>query len=405
MLLANIELSPIDKHRFMNAVYAVGDSIDSFWSLLHKIYVWRRLHAMGIDRSGPRGETRSCHQDDGGRGGERVISAVELDDQNEEEEGESEHPHDRARVIATVLTGFEGISGAYIETELRYTVVMNRLGNIGQAGQETNEFLRTLLAIFIYVFGVAAALNESIGGANTSNPGGRICSAVFLMWFVPSNAKAGLEEEEADYQTTCEGGTDMTFVSIRIGTTRLPPSRLMTVLQALPSIEQPHLPTVTFQLLQRCARHGVPDAAEPCDDSLPRHGNPFFHQATWIQRRRCYVLLLKDGIVGLGRLAAVFLSTSGVFNDCFCWSAYMWHRWLPGNWGREAFYDEDEFAAERTVHRRRRGTFASPMSQRGDSTAGRQAGGTAPSPGRPRNGSVLARNPQEDSNNTVRRWR
>lgn len=57
----------------------------------------------------------------------------------------------------------------------------------------------------------------------------------------------------------------------------------------------------------------------------------------WTERRRWHIMLIKDAVVGLGGLAVIFLSTAGVFNNCWCWSAYMWHRWIPGDWGREAF--------------------------------------------------------------------
>lgn len=231
LLLSNIELSPIDKHRFVTIIHAVGDPIDSFWSLLHKIYVWRRLHAMAVDRCEPRPESQTwwAYAALRWRGrrkrwarwwrrwwlrlfgrwfakaasrGKECVRQDEGDGIDDDEE--FDEMHDRVRVIATVLAGFEEISGAYIETELRYTMVLNQLGHIGHptmqsalawhewrqcarrlADARTNEFLRTLLAIFIYIFGVAAALDDDIGGGNTSRPGGRIGSAVFLMWLVP----------------------------------------------------------------------------------------------------------------------------------------------------------------------------------------------------------------------------
>src|SRR5262249_1185684 len=37
------------------------------------------------------------------------------------------------------------------------------------------------------------------------------------------------------------------------------------------------------------------------------------------------IVLLKDAFIGLGSVAMVFLSTSGVFNTCSCWSAWMWN--------------------------------------------------------------------------------
>lgn len=37
LLLTNIELSPLDKRRFMALIHFLGDPIDSIWSLLHQI--------------------------------------------------------------------------------------------------------------------------------------------------------------------------------------------------------------------------------------------------------------------------------------------------------------------------------------------------------------------------------
>ncbi|KAH7313981.1 hypothetical protein B0I35DRAFT_410904 [Stachybotrys elegans] len=125
------------------------------------------------------------------------------DTYQDEQEDDRESEHDQARVIATVLAGFEEISGAEIESEVFYQMVMTQLGRVGSverspgawqewrncarvlADARTNEISRTLLAIFIYVFGVASALYEVVGGGNTSKPGGRIGSAVFLMWLAP----------------------------------------------------------------------------------------------------------------------------------------------------------------------------------------------------------------------------
>jgi hypothetical protein len=49
------------------------------------------------------------------------------------------------------------------------------------------------------------------------------------------------------------------------------------------------------------------------------------------------LVIIKDSIIGLAALALVFLSTSGLFNSCYCWSTYMWHRWIPGDWGDKAY--------------------------------------------------------------------
>ncbi|KFA71455.1 hypothetical protein S40288_10902 [Stachybotrys chartarum IBT 40288] len=259
LLLSNIELSPIDKRRFITMIHAIGDPIDSFWSILHKMYVWRRLYAIGLEqcqdgevnryswislcigfiaklmhewegwkiwarmwrqrlkrwkqwralhlrlpwntREHTAVPTAPQHDASGEAERESVEDAIE---QLDEQERDRDNVTDRARVIATVLAGFEEISGAQIKSETYYKMVMKRLGCIGPLSRQshaawqewrhcarvladarTNEMSRTLLAIFIYVFGVAAALYEDVGGGNTSKPGGRIGSAVFLMWLVP----------------------------------------------------------------------------------------------------------------------------------------------------------------------------------------------------------------------------
>lgn len=211
LLLSNIELSPIDKKRFMTVFHALGDPIDSLWSLIHKIYIWNRLYAIGLTKSPPRIEQT--------RGFITIISIVVEFFRNryhrarqflrlepirpDEELGTDLSRHDRARIIATVLSGFEEISGAKIESEDYYHMITRQLGRLGEpeedatkfeewrrtarilADSRTNEFPRTCLAIIVYILGVIAAFIPEVGGGNTSPPGGRIGSAIFLSWLVP----------------------------------------------------------------------------------------------------------------------------------------------------------------------------------------------------------------------------
>ncbi|KAL5322918.1 hypothetical protein ACEPPN_010897 [Leptodophora sp. 'Broadleaf-Isolate-01'] len=255
-LLSNIELSPIDKKRFMTVVHALGDPIDSFWSLVHKIYIWNRLYGIGLRKveekrarelerlrveREARGEqpleveveqrrsvveilvsaiggffvgvmkffarrwrwmrrVLGCQPDRNDDGGHEQLGNA--DEEEEEEETELSN-HDIARIIATVLSGFEEISGAKIESEDYYHVILRRLGHIGEddedpdrfeewrraarilADARTNEFPRTCLAVGVYIIGLVAAFVPEVGGGNTSPPGGRIASAMFLSWLVP----------------------------------------------------------------------------------------------------------------------------------------------------------------------------------------------------------------------------
>ncbi|PVH79747.1 hypothetical protein DL98DRAFT_572384 [Cadophora sp. DSE1049] len=259
LLLSNIELSPIDKKRFMTVIHALGDPIDSFWSLIHKIYIWNRLYGIGlrkveekrarevervrVEREARREEPLEAEVEQRRSVVEILVSGLEVvvsaiggffvgvmkffarrwrwmrrvlgfqpdpnDEQlgnadEEEEEEETElSTHDIARIIATVLSGFEEISGAKIESEDYYHMIMRRLGRIGEddedpdkfeewrrtarilADARTNEFPRTCLAVGVYIVGLVAAFIPEVGGGNTSPPGGRIASAIFLSWLVP----------------------------------------------------------------------------------------------------------------------------------------------------------------------------------------------------------------------------
>ncbi|KAH7015486.1 hypothetical protein EDB80DRAFT_832507 [Ilyonectria destructans] len=102
ILLSNIELSPIDKCRFMAVVHAVGDPIDSFWSVLPKMYV----------------VTTAAHR-------------------------RYDSPHDRARIIATVLAGFEEISGAMIGSEIHYEM-QRSLSHVAGASGPAEQHRRHL---------------------------------------------------------------------------------------------------------------------------------------------------------------------------------------------------------------------------------------------------------------------
>lgn len=42
LLLANVELSPLNKRNFLSVLHLLGDPIDAIWSLLHKLDAWDR---------------------------------------------------------------------------------------------------------------------------------------------------------------------------------------------------------------------------------------------------------------------------------------------------------------------------------------------------------------------------
>lgn len=185
----------------MTIIHALGDPIDTFWSFIHKVYIWNRLYAIGLEKSPERLEDmdqRRLHIKalDSLSFGFRCIGVFLMLKKPLTRDG-------RARIIATVLAGFEDIAGAKIQSEDYYHMITKQLGNLGEPNEDattfeqwrrtariladarTNEFPRNCLAIFVYIFGLIAAFLPSTGGGNTLPPGGRIGSAIFLSWLVP----------------------------------------------------------------------------------------------------------------------------------------------------------------------------------------------------------------------------
>ena len=247
LLLSNIELTPIDKRRFMTVIHVLGDPIDSLWSLTHKIYTWHRLYELGLRKPFigtaplPSEEDESEEENPSKnalvrfmkkftkwlsglkkiiaqlsrtfveasfkrllRLADKLYEVVRIKifgcDPRPPRDPENEH---RARIIATVLAGFEELSGARIESEQHYLDICKQFGNLGETNEDntkfeewhraarqfadgrTNEYLRTVLAIIVYLFGLLGAFVADIGGDSTTPAGGRIGAALFLSWLVP----------------------------------------------------------------------------------------------------------------------------------------------------------------------------------------------------------------------------
>lgn len=170
LLVSNVELSPIDKKRFLAIVHLFGDPIDSIWSLVHKMDAWSLCYSLA-ESYGFRCERRK-------------------------------------RVVATVFAGFEEVDGIEIDSKHYFDVLINSSKPCREssyrewrqtarelADSRTDEFLRACLAVSLYVYQVIAAFVKEVGGGNTSPPGGRIGTALFISWLVPvvllSNAIGG----------------------------------------------------------------------------------------------------------------------------------------------------------------------------------------------------------------------
>jgi hypothetical protein len=163
VLLGNIELSPIDKSRFLAIIHALGDPVDSQWSMMHKLQSWDKLYDIA-DRT-----QKACT--------------------NRAERRR------RAQIVATVFAGFEEVAGVMAKDEAFFTGIWHDHGadkdftpwqNTARelADSRTNQFLSTCVAIFLYVFQIICAFVTVIGGEPSSPPGGRIGSAMLLSYLI-----------------------------------------------------------------------------------------------------------------------------------------------------------------------------------------------------------------------------
>ena len=158
LLLSNLEVSPLDKRRYLMLVHLLGDPIDSMWSLLSKLEVWSRCYGTALVLCGliqPR-KVRNLAT---------VLGAIE------ELTGYASNPIQvyNAIMLRTALTG----DGAGDELDRLVGRIAQRLSD-----NRTDEWLRTILATALYFFQLLSAFVAVIGGGQTSPPGGRIGTAM-----------------------------------------------------------------------------------------------------------------------------------------------------------------------------------------------------------------------------------
>ena len=159
LLLANVELSPLDKRNYCAILHLLGDPIDSIWSLLHKLDSWDWC-CRGAARL--QGLCSSCQ-----------------------------------RVIGTVLAGFEEVQGPRIKSDTYFDAVLKqrslhmsfsewRRTALQLADARTDELGRIVFAFMLYILQPVGAFVPEVGGVPPGPPGGRIATGVLLSWLVPA---------------------------------------------------------------------------------------------------------------------------------------------------------------------------------------------------------------------------
>lgn len=176
LLIGNIELSPLGKKRFFAILHLLGDPIDSLGSLIDKLASWDRCFHVAVQR----GYCSRC---------KRTIATVYAD--FEELEG--------ARVSRELpqINDPEGQLAPHNDIQLGLDTLAERYDLKGHlqawsetalelANNRTYGFLRTGLAIVLYVFQLIGGFVALVGGAPSNPPGGRIATSVLLSWLLPT---------------------------------------------------------------------------------------------------------------------------------------------------------------------------------------------------------------------------
>jgi hypothetical protein len=345
LLLSNLEVSPLDKRRYLMILHLLGDPVGSLWSLLLKLEAYSRCYRLAYQA--PRPNLR------------------------------------KSRNLATLLGGIEELVGCHTSPLVVYNAIEAQLvpGRpldvmIGRAAQRladnrTDERLRTLLATALYLYQLLSAFVTVIGGGGLSPPGGRIGTAMFMTWLIPtvllSNAIGNFPSARTCFDILEDFFTDATdnhdFWSLlkdvvpllrnyksfdlyyhdasssgAIYTCR--PSRKV-VFSTGPQDRHRYsllflaaLPIISSAVVASVLLYYTPPVSINCRNFLifgitllylvsffgtsliPRLFSwfGFSGSASW------YAMLAKDALVSIPSVLLIFLSSCGLFNSCWCWS-------------------------------------------------------------------------------------
>ncbi|KAI9150691.1 alcohol dehydrogenase [Paramyrothecium foliicola] len=165
LLIGNVHMPRIGKRNRLSVIlHFLGDPIDAMWSLATKAELWSRFYRSAL-RATP--------------GGPRQLPMT--------------------RALAAVLSSFEELTGDMAavhealnniidEAKVRLSsedleyILMETADEL--VDSRSNEVICTVLVIINYLWAVLAALVPQVGGPQSSQPGGRIGTAMFLSWLV-----------------------------------------------------------------------------------------------------------------------------------------------------------------------------------------------------------------------------
>ena len=210
LLVWNIDVSPLDKWRYLEIFHVLGDPIDTLWSLQSKIEAWASCQRLAKRILTTSTRSRSF------RGGSifRIESSQSQDppthgpDPVPDPANSTSFTTAFTRDLGTVLAGMEEILKPHYNPweELRLFLWPNvdstqnqepvlaisesqtkviQATAIRLADIRADAILRTAFSVALYVLQVLAAFITNFGGEYSSPPAGRIGTAMFLTFLVP----------------------------------------------------------------------------------------------------------------------------------------------------------------------------------------------------------------------------
>ncbi|KAK3900643.1 hypothetical protein C8A05DRAFT_35709 [Staphylotrichum tortipilum] len=357
LLIGNVHLPRVGRvNRALVVLHFLGDPIDSMWALLSKAEVWNRFFALALRGTAPGAEQKET-----------------------------------ARALAAVLSAFEELTGD-MEAVEREAGALGRENGAGlsreeleyvlkETGEElvdsrSNEGLRTVLVIVNYLWAVLAALVPEIGGVQSSQPGGRIGTAMYISWLVTavllSNTISGFTSRRTclrimeRYARTLKGRRrDLHLFPLSPRMLRMSKGRFEDFIDAQPWNGSVYNYRPRKRLLatggkgDRSPGYLLALAATPIlVAALSAFVIIWFTPTiglgcrtlwviglttglllspvvTWAisrvfwGRTAWYLTIAKDTVVGLTIVFVIVLSSIGIFNTCWCWSG-VYSRGLAG---------------------------------------------------------------------------
>jgi hypothetical protein len=199
-LISNIALGPADKIKASAIWHALGDPVDTIWSLLDKFRAWDRCYEVAsdfVDRKreeatrGVKGPVIDARINDA----KRLIAAVFA----AHEELLGHHPNfkeqyvydaNTSRPIGMESFNYNDIPGpldteAFFDPERHLVNVEWRRAALRLTESRTNEFVRTAFSLVVYLLAILSEFVDQLSSDVKATPGGRLGSAMFLSFLIP----------------------------------------------------------------------------------------------------------------------------------------------------------------------------------------------------------------------------